>query len=293
MMKIVSYLKRYYLCFLTLISPKLNSKVFYKQRMGKSLNLKNPIDFNEKIQWLKLNTYYNNPLITKCADKLMVRDYIKELGHEKLLNDIIAVYDNVDEIKWDELPNKFVIKWNYGCGYNLICSNKAELNIPTVKKKLKKWGKKKFHLHTSEMQYKNIEKKLICEKYLENKTNSAIEDYKFYCFNGNPYCVMICIDRDKGKPKFLFFDKDWKFLKINKQSLSKPDNFTVPKPKGMDEMFKYAASLSKSFPFVRVDFYNVEGQTIFGELTFTPSAGMDNGYTDDALILLGNMITLN
>ncbi len=285
-------IKKDYLSFLTLISPKLNTKAFYKRRIGKDINLDTPATFNEKIQWLKLNYLYPNNLVTRCADKVEVRNFIKENGCEEILTEVIGIYNNVDEINFDELPNKFVLKWNFGCGYNIICQNKQKLNVNVTKKILKKWGKSKFHLYNSELQYKDIKKKIICEKFIEPKQGILPEDYKFYCFNGKALYVMICYERDKGKPKFYFFDRDWNLARINERGKNAPENFTIEKPKKMDKMFDYADKLSKEFPFVRVDLYNVEDKIYFGELTFTPSAGLDTGYTDDGQIILGNIIDI-
>lgn len=288
----VKAVKLFYLSILTIISPVLNTKVFYKKRIGEKINLKNPETFNEKIQWLKLNYLYPNDLVTRCADKVAVRDYIKELGCEEILIDTIKIYNNVDEINFDELPNKFVLKWNFGCGYNIICTDKSKLNVNVTKKILKKWGRSKFHLHNSELHYKKINRKIICEKFIEPENGVLPEDYKFYCFNGKAEYVMICYGRDKGKPDFYFFDRNWKIAKINKKSEKLPNNFNIPKPKMMDEMFKYADKLSKEFPFVRVDLYTTQDKVYFGELTFTPSAGLDTGYTEKGSKLLASKIKI-
>ena len=283
-------IKDLYLCLLSTVSPKLSTKALYKRRIGKNINLKNPKTFNEKIQWLKLNVYPYDDIYTKCADKYAVRKYIKMKGCSNILTKLYGVYENARDINFDLLPNKFVLKWNFGCGLNIICEDKSKINRDEVIKKLNKWKHNKFYLKTSEMHYKKIDKKIICEEYLTDRTSKRIDDYKFYCFNGKPYCVMICVGRDKGKPKFYFFDRDWKFLRINKIGEKCEKNFTVKKPVGIDEMFKYAEILSSDFPFVRVDLYNVNGKIYFGELTFTPSAGVDTGYTDEGQLILGEMI---
>ena len=117
------------ICLRTTISPTKSTKYLYRKRFHRLLNLENPVSFNEKIQWLKLNTYNNNPLITQCADKFAVRDFVKSKGCEELLIPLIGVYDDVDAIEWDNLPEKFVLKCNHGCGYNVICSDKTKVNI--------------------------------------------------------------------------------------------------------------------------------------------------------------------
>lgn len=282
-----------YYCILTIISPKLNSVIRYKNTFKKKLDLENPKTFNEKGMWLKLYKYNGSPVIKQCADKFKVREYVRDKGCSEILNDVISVVDDVEQINWDKLPKQFVIKWNFGCGYNLICNDKTNLDIDKAIKQLKKWKRKKYYLYYSEMQYKKVNKKIIIEKYLKSSSGVQPEDYKFFCFNGKAEYVMICSGRETGNVKFLFFDREWKFIKINKQGMNLDDDFTIEKPSGMDKMFEYADRLSKGFPFVRVDFYNIEGKIIFGELTFTPAGFLDVGYTEQGEKILGEKISLN
>lgn len=274
------------------ISPIWASKVFYWVAFGERLDLKNPKTFNEKLQWLKLNTYNNNSIVTQCADKYRVREYVKSKGCGEIINELIGVWNSVDEINWSFLPEKFAIKYNHGCKYNIICDDKSKLNIESAKQKLKKWRKNDGWRTYAEVNYKYIPKKIICEKYLNDGSGFLPEDYKFYCFDGKAKYVMICVGREKGKPKFYFFDRNWKFVKLNKISKDLPDDFSIHKPKGMDTMFNYADKLSKGFPFVRADFYLINGKTIFGELTFTPGGCLDTGYLPEANMLLGEMISI-
>lgn len=295
-------IKLTYLSILTIISPKLNTKVFYEKRMGKKLDLDNPKDLNEKIQWLKLYKLYPNKLITKCADKVEVREYVKEKGCEELLTHIINIYNSANDIDFSSLPNKYVLKWNFGSGYNIVCTDKSKLNTRVTKKLLEKWGKSKFHLYNAEMHYKDIDKKIICEEFIESE-NKVPDDYKFYCYGGKAEYVMICSGREKGKPKFYFFDRNWQFYSFDKKSkltrsknnkaiwITK-DNHEIIKPQNLELMFDYADKLSKDFDFVRVDLYNALDKIYFGELTFTPSAGMDSDCTEEGLIELGKKIKI-
>lgn len=295
-------IKLTYLSILTLISPKLNTKVFYEKRMGKKLDLDNPKDLNEKIQWLKLYKLYPNKLITKCADKVEVREYVKEKGCEELLTRIIDIYNSANDIDFSSLPNKYVLKWNFGSGYNIVCTDKSKLNTRVTKKLLEKWGKSKFHLYNAEMHYKDIDKKIICEEFIESE-KKVPDDYKFYCYGGKAEYVMICSGREKGKPEFYFFDRNWQFYPFDKKSrltrsknnkaiwITK-DNHEIIKPKNLELMFDYADKLSKDFDFVRVDLYNALDKIYFGELTFTPSAGMDSDCTEEGLIELGKKIKI-
>lgn len=274
------------------VSPVLASKIFYRVMFGKKLDLKNPKMFNEKLQWLKLHTYNNNPLVTQCADKYRVREYVKSKGCGEILNELIGVWDSVEEIDWDALPDKFALKCNHGCKYNIICDDKSKLDVEGTKRKLKKWMREDGWRIYAEVNYKYIQKKITCEKYLNDGTGFLPEDYKFYCFNGEAKYVMICVGREKGHPKYYFFDREWNFIKLNKLSQRMPENFSIPKPSGIDEMFDYADKLSKPFPFVRTDFYLIDGRPIFGELTFTPAGCLDINYLPQACTTLGDMITL-
>ncbi|WP_212667924.1 ATP-grasp fold amidoligase family protein [Virgibacillus pantothenticus] len=275
----------------SMISVDFATKRFFKKAFGYSLDLSNPRTLNEKILWLKLNTYKNNPLVTQCADKYLVREYVKTSGCEEILNELIGAWNTVDEINWNELPNRFALKVNHGCGYNIICDNKDDLNIKQTKKQLSKWLKEDFWKLNAEINYQYIPKKIICEKYIQTKSGSLPEDYKVYCFNGVPQFVMLCIDREKEDPKFFYFDRSWNLMPYTKDAIENID-IKIKKPKGIDDMFKYAEKLSKPFPFVRADFYLNNGKTIFGELTFTPSAGLDTSRLPKTDKTLGKFLKL-
>lgn len=295
-MRILSKLKDQLITYTTLLSPKLNTRIRYWQCFHKKIDLKNPQTLDEKIQWLKFNTYYKNPLVTQCADKFAVRDYIKQCGCEDILNKLYYSWDNVDDIEWEKLPNSFVIKWNFGCGHNLICRDKSKLNIENAKRKLKEWYKthKTFYLGYSEIHYKNIKPKLICEKLIETETGNLPEDYKLYCFNGIADCVLVCSGRDEnGKgAKYYFLDKNAELKRYNKAGKEAPNDFALNKPEGFEKLFEYAEKLSKPFPFVRADFYLEKGEITFGELTFTPCAGFDSNRLPETQILFGSKIKL-
>ena len=150
----------------TIISPKLNTKMRYKAAFGKELNLDNPKTLNEKLLWLKLNNYSKDPLVIQCADKYRVREYIKDCGCGDILNELYGVYDSADEIPWEDLPNKFVLKWNFGAGMNIVCTDKSQMRRDEVIRQMKKWGRNKYWLPYSEMQYKYIPQKIICERLI-------------------------------------------------------------------------------------------------------------------------------
>ena len=278
---------------LTLISPTLNTKALYLRMFHKKLDLNNPKTLNQKLLWLKLNRYMKDPLVIQCADKYLVRDYVKACGCEEILNELLGAWDSPEEIDWNSLPEKFAMKWNFGAGFNLICDDKAQLNQQAVVKQFKKWKKSKCWLPHSEMQYKYIPKKIICEKYLNDGQGFLPVDYKVYCFHGKAKFVMACIGRDLGKPKFLFFDSHWNLARINRDSVAAPENYKIEKTPAMEKLFEYAEKLSKPFPFVRADFYILGDRVYFGELTFTPAGALDNAYFPETDLMLGDMIDLS
>jgi len=250
-------------------NPEFMSKIYYKIIMGHKLDINNPQTLNEKIQWLKLNEWPKNKLAIKCTDKYEVREFIKEKGMGNYLNDLIGVWDNVSEIDFDKLPNKFALKCTHGCGYNIICDNKDELNIKKIKKQLKKWIKEDFAKFNAEPHYTKIKPRIICEKYL----GENITDYKFYCFNGKMEFVYIASGFGKGiDEKITFFDKNGKKAPFKRMDY---DVFEDAKlPENFEKMKQMSEKLSKEFPFVRVDWFEEGGKIYFAELTFTPAGGL-------------------
>lgn len=302
-MLLKSYLKnnksvlRIYSCFLkglTIISPKLNTKITYFISKGKRINLENPVTIEEKLCWLKLNDYSTNPLVIQCADKLSVRDYVVGKGHGDTLNELLNVYENLDDIKWDELPNKFALKWTTGAGGNFICNDKNETTMEELTEKLStwklKWDQEKPYLTTAELHYSYIKPKIILEKYLENKTGQVPVDYKIYCFNGKPEVILMMTDRDT-QIKGIFMSPKWEV--ISHVSKYKKFNKLPEKPKTLERMLKVASDLSQPFPFVRVDFYDGIDTPVFGEMTFTPAAGISLATTDINGVPMGDYLELN
>lgn len=261
---------------LTRISPTLNTKAYYCRKFGKKLELKDPKTFNEKILKLKLEDYNNNPIVKQCADKYLVRDYIEKLGCGELLVPLIAAYDSPDKINWESLPERFAMKWNFGCGFNIICNDKSQLHKETVIEQMKKWGgQSDYYLSHSEMQYQDVEKKIIVEKFLDAGKDKLPEDYKFYCMNGKCKTILVCKERVIGKKaKYFFMSPEWTMYPYSREAIENP-NEEIPKPNCIKEAIDYAEKLSSAFPFVRVDLYLIGEKIYFGELTFTPAAGMD------------------
>ncbi len=270
--KLYDDMRGLYFSVLTLISPELNTRARYKSVYGTVLDLDSPRTFSEKLLWLKLKDYISNPLVIQCADKYRVRKYIEDCGCGDILNELYGVYDSAQDIPWGDLPESFVLKWNFGAGMNIVVKEKSRLDVSETVQKLEKWGKVKYWLPHSEMQYKKTEKKLVCEKFLVDNANpDVIPDYKVYCFHGEPKAIFVMHDRGHGI-KSEFFDTNWRVLK-NSGKYAKPQQ-TTPKPACFEQMLEVSRKLSSPFPFVRCDYYVVNGKLIFGELTFTPAGGL-------------------
>ena len=271
------------------ISPVLANKIMYKKLMKKSLNLKYPQTFNEKINWLKLYQYPNDQKVIQCTDKLAVREYVKSKGLETILNDLYNVYDDVSNIEWSALPNSFVLKCNHGCAYNIICDDKENLDIKDSIRKLKKWLKEDFGKVTAEPHYSKITPRIICEKHL----GKDILDYKFFCFKGVPKFLYIsrAVGGSHHGMKADFFNIDGSrtpFRRTDHHSFEE----TPKMMKNIEEAERICRILSEDFEFVRVDLFEVDGDIFFSELTFSPCSGMMPIDPEDYDIKLGNMLEL-
>ena len=254
--------------------PKIGTRLAYYKNFHKKLDLKNPKGINEKLQYLKFNTYYNNPVVTQCVDKYRVKEYLKEKGMENILVKLLNEgYDRPEDLRkdWDKFPDKFVIKCNHGCSYNILVSNKNNENLDEIIKRLNKWMKEDFWRVFGEPQYKFVKKHILVEEYL----GDDIKTYKFYCFNGEPKVAYVSFNGENGeKDLYLdYYDMNWNRLDITlgthlhkKEKTEKPINY--------DKMIEISRKLSKEFPFVRVDLYNIDGAIYFSELTFIPTGGM-------------------
>lgn len=270
------------------ISPVLATNALYKRIFKHPPDLKHPKTFNEKILWLKLNTYKDNELITQCVDKYRVREYIENCGYGNILDKLIGVYNRPEDIEWSNLPKQFVLKLNTGSGYNIVCKNKDNLDENKAKKKLKKWMKEDYSLKYADIQYKNVRPKIICEEYLADD----IVDYKFFCFNGVPEFLYISKGLgDKDYLQMAFYTCDWKEIDIERYGYHRLKEKIV-KPQNYDEMLEISKRLSKDFPFVRVDLYNINGKIYFSELTFVPTAGVMKVTPEEKLIEWGNLLKI-
>jgi len=284
-------LKKIYMSILYLLPKKMAHKIFYKHNMKKTLNVENPKDLNEKIQWLIINDYGVKE--ARYTDKYLVKQVLaKEITNPNLIiPKLFSSYDNANEIILDDLPNRFVLKANNGCGNVFVCRNKEEFDLKNAKKNLAKSVKQNFAKKNLEYHYKYIKPKIICEELLDDGSNSLPVDYKFYCFNGKVKCILVCSDRvDENNKKISYYDINWN--KLDYELDSYKNDFGCNKPDNLEQMLDIAAELSTNFKFVRVDLYNINGKIYFGELTFTPACGLIKNIKQSALDELGSYLLL-
>lgn len=250
----------------------------YFLQTGKKLHLKKPVLFNEKMQAYKL--FYRDEEMLRCTDKVEVRQYVKEKGLEEILVPLYAIGNNLEEIDFENLPKKFVIKTSDGGGGNevLICKDKATLDKKEFESTVARWlsaPKPKKHI-AREWAYQNrYPRRLIVEQLLENLEDPEkdIEDYKFFCFNGKVRIMQLHKDRHANH-KAGFWDENLEFIRDVNILYPTFDNDNVPElPENIWEMVEISEKLSKGFPYVRVDLYNIDGKIFFSELTFYPASG--------------------
>ena len=287
---LIRKIKKYWdLAYFKHAGDKAYIKKKYKKELGEKLNLKNPITFNEKLQWLKL--YDRNPLYTKLVDKYRVREYIAEKLGEEYLIPLLWVGDDPDDINFDALPNQFVLKCNHNSGKGMcICRDKSTLDYSVVKRELRKGLEENFYLTSREWPYKNVPRKIICEQYMvDNSSSEGLTDYKFFCFHGKAKIMYISKDFSSA-PRTDFFDMDFNHLPI--QIKDPPADIVPQKPECFEEMRQFAEILSKDIPHVRVDFYLIHGNIYVGEMTFFHSAGFARITPDEWNLQMGEWIKL-
>lgn len=285
------YFKDKYKQYLTHKNPKKLADILYYDTFHRWINWKNPQDLNEKINWLAFNT--DTTLWSKCADKYKVREYIKEKGCEELLTKLYGKYDDANKINLKDLPNKFVLKPNHGYGNVIIVKDKSQINRNEIITQLQNAINTPWGYETAEPHYTRIKPCIIAEELLESDDRYGLIDYKIWCFNGNPYYIFTCSNRNliTHRANFNFFDTQWNNLD-NYLSPAYRNNISVPKPKHLNKMLEYAKKLSEPFPQVRVDLYEVNNKIYFGELTFTSNMGRMDYFTEKALFIMGQKIKL-
>lgn len=267
-----------------LLPDDLYLKIKYRLTMGRKLDLNNPETFNQKLQWLKL--YDRKPEYTQMVDKYEVRKYIKEIIGEEYLIPLLGVYDSFEEIDFDNLPDEFVLKPNHTSGNVFICKDKSKIDYKKLKKEVNRWLKREYYWLHREWPYRNVKPRIICEKYLEDESSKELRDYKFMCFNGVVKCIFVFSNRYSPTGLNIdIYDVNWNLMPFGRPNIAST-GVKIPKPKNFQKMIQYAEKLAVNIPFIRVDFYEVNGHLYFGELTFYPASGFGKftpEYYDDIL----------
>lgn len=244
-------------------------KMVFKHLMGRECDFDNPKTYSEKLQWLKV--YDRNPLYTKLVDKYEVRSFITEKIGEEYLIPCLGVWNHFDEIDFDKLPDKFVLKCTHDSGGLIICKDKSKLDLKKAKRKIEHCLNRNYFLNYREWPYKDIKPRIIAEEYKVDESGFELKDYKIFCFNGEPKALFIATDRGTDT-KFDFYDTEFNHLPFTNGHPNSEKN--IIKPTNFEEMLRVAKILSENIPEVRVDLYNVNGKILFGEMTLFHWSGL-------------------
>lgn len=253
---------------------------------GKKIDWKNPISFNEKLQWLKV--YDRNPKYTILVDKYEVKKYIaKQIGEEYVIP-IIGVWDKFENVDFEELPEQFVLKCTHDSGGLVICRDKKSLDYEAVRDKITNSLSNNYYFSGREWPYKNVKPRIIAEQYMADD----LRDYKLFCFNGTPRMTLVCSERFSGGGlKEDFYDEEWKHLDVQRPTHGN-SVYPIERPKQYELMKKLASKLSEKIPFSRIDFYEIDDKVYFGEITFYPASGFEGFVPEEWDLKLGEWLKL-
>lgn len=278
--------------FFAVHMPKLWITVWYLKKFHRFLRWKNPKNLNEKIRWMQFNS--DTTIWSQLADKYRAREYVSNLGYSNILRDLYGVWKHVEDINFDVLPDKFIIRTNKACGDTILVNKLDNFEEENIRKQLRTSMMETYGIWSVEPHYSKIDPLIIAEQYLEPCENQeSIIDYKFFCFKGIVHSLFTISNRNINGHTY-----DQNVYNLNWESMPqclKPkfrNLKEIEKPRGLDEMVRIASDLSRPFPFVRIDLYESNNKIYFGEFTFTPSAGMDNEFSQAYIDELGELIQL-
>ena len=283
-----SAIKKFCHKLLGLLPDKLFIQMKFFKNFHRFPNLKDPKTFNEKLQWLKL--FNRNPYYTKLVDKYEVKKIVAELIGEEYIIPTLGVWDSADNIDFDKLPDRFVLKATHDSGRVIVCKNKKELDKEWARKEMAKSLKRDFYALTREWPYKDVPRRIIAEEFIEDPSGD-LKDYKFFCFNGVAEFFKVDFDRFTDH-KANYYNKNWNLLPFEEIVCPANNRVKHEAPENFDKMIEFAEVLSKGLPFARIDFYNNNGKIYFGEVTFFPNSGMGRFNPAKTDIQLGEMIKL-
>lgn len=274
-----------------LFPDKLYLKILYRLKMGRKLNLYNPMRFSEKLQWLKLYNRY--PQYTKMVDKCRAKEYVAQIIGKEYIIPTLGEWDSFDEVDFRELPNKFVLKTNHSGGSTgvIICKDKLQFDIKKAKYLIEKSLKTNIYNILREWPYKNIKPKVFAEQLLEEDGPYGLMDYKVFCFNGEPKLIKVNY-HVQARYRVNWYDVNWN--RVYGTTIYDPTdmNIDIEKPALLSELLAKARMLSMGIPYLRVDFYYNKGRLLFGELTFFPGSGFEQFEPDSYDVEIGRWIKL-
>ncbi len=273
-----------------ILPDKMYLKILYKKCTKNKLDLSNPQTFNEKLQWLKLNNRKDE--YTKMVDKYEVKKYVANIIGEQYIIPTIGVYDKFKDIDFDKLPNQFVLKCTHDSGGIVICKNKNNFDKTKARKILNFSLRRNYFYYSREYPYKNVKRRIIAEKYMQDEACKDLRDYKLFCFDGECKLIQVDFDRFKNHRRNLY-DLNWNLIEDLSIKYPSDKNVIIEKPSNLDEMLEIARKLSKNIPFVRVDLYLINGKIYFGELTFFHGGGYEKFTPEEWNKKLGDMIKIN
>ena len=272
-----------------IVPDELYLKSYYKKVFGVELDLSNPQSFSEKLQWLKL--YDRNPRYIDYVDKAKVKEIIGNLLGIEYVVPTLGIWSKFDEIDFDKLPSKFVLKCTHDSGGVVICTKKDEFDVALARRKINSSLKQNYFYRGREWPYKNVVPKIIAEEYLECE-DGDLRDYKLMCFNGVVKCTFVCSDRfSQNGLNVTFFDNNWNRLPFGRKGHAQSKE-VIERPLCLEQMIRFAEIIAKDIPFLRVDFYEIRGRLYFGEATFYPASGLEQFEPNEYDLILGSMLDL-
>lgn len=278
-------------CVKSIFPASVMGNLVFLKNHHRLINYRNPQLLDEKLLILRGGVFRNNDLISRCADKVAVRHYVKECapGMDRYLVELLGVYSRAEDIDWDNLPNKFVAKCSHGSGYNIVVRDKSDVDRKKVYSKLNYWLDENYGIVSSELQYKKIVPQIVIEKFIEGKNDDLPVDYKFFASRGDVICCLLVTGRGR-KVERIYVDTEFRDLNLVNEYTGA--DYRTLKPDSYEEMIDVARLLSRDFPFVRVDLYDADGKVYFGELTFTPHGCNHDYLSDDAQTWIGMRIRM-
>ena len=275
-----------------LFPDKFYLQCLYRDQLGKKLNLEQPETFNEKLQWLKL--YNRKPEYTMMVDKYAVKSYVAEKIGEEYIIPTLGVWDRFEDIDFDALPDQFVLKCTHDSGGLVICRDKSKFDRKAAQKKITRSLKRNYYWYGREWPYKNVKPRILAEQYMEEKTKRTVCQlltvYKIFTFGGTPKLIQVIQGDKTARETIDYFDLEWNLLELrqNFPNSSEPSD----RPENLERMLQLAAELSGNLPFIRVDFYEIDGQLYFSEFTFYSDCGTAAFHPEEWDEILGSWIEL-